>query len=129
MKKATIVLFVLLGAFLALIMGIFIGRQSISGMVLIPEVPVTTTHSVDSVVEDIDKNRQAKSGESGKVNINTASVSLLQTLPNIGSVLAQRIVDYREENGNFSVPEDLLMVEGIGEKRLDEIREYITVGG
>lgn len=129
MKKATIVLFAFLGVFLALIMGIFIGRQSISGMVVIPEVPVTSTHSVDSIVEDIEENRQTNSGESGKVNINTASVSLLQTLPNIGSVLAQRIVDYREENGNFLVPEDLLMVEGIGEKRLDEIREYITVGG
>ena len=129
MKKATIVLFAFLGVFLALIMGIFIGRQSISGMVVIPEVPVTSTHSVDSIVKDIEENRQTNSGESGKVNINTASVSLLQTLPNIGSVLAQRIVDYREENGNFLVPEDLLMVEGIGERRLDEIREYITVGG
>ena len=129
MKKATIVLFAFLGVFLALIMGIFIGRQSISGMVVIPEVPVTSTHSVDSIVEDIEENRQTNSGESGKVNINTASVSLLQTLPNIGSVLARRIVDYREENGNFLVPEDLLMVEGIGEKRLDEIRDYITVGG
>ena len=122
MKKATIVLFAFLGVFLALIMGIFIGRQSISGMVVIPEVPVTSTHSVDSIVEDIEENRQTNSGERGKVNINTASVSLLQTLPNIGSVLAQRIVDYREENGNFSAPEDLLMVEGIGEARATAIR-------
>ena len=129
MKKAAIVLFALLGVFLALIVGIFIGRQSISGMVVIPEVPVITTHSVDPLGEGVDETQQTNSGESGKVNINTASVSLLQTLPNIGSVLAQRIVDYREENGNFSAPEDLLMVEGIGEKRLDEIRDYITVGG
>ena len=129
MKKAAIVLFALLGVFLALVVGIFIGRQSISGMVVIPEVPITTMHSVDSLGEGVDETQQTNSGESGKVNINTASVSLLQTLPNIGSVLAQRIVDYREENGNFSAPEDLLMVEGIGEKRLDEIRDYITVGG
>ena len=129
MEKAAIVLFALLGVFLALIMGIFIGRQSISGMVLIPEVPAPTVLPVDSMGHDIDKTQQTNSGESGKININNASVSLLQTLPNIGSVLAQRIVDYREENGNFSAPEDLLMVEGIGEKRLDEIREYITVGG
>ena len=129
MKKAAIVLFALLGVFLALVVGIFIGRQSISGMVVIPEVPITTMHSVDSLGEGVDETQQTNSGESGKVNINTASVSLLQTLPNIGSVLAQRIVDYREENGNFSTPEDLLMVEGIGEKRLDEIRDYITVGG
>lgn len=126
MKKAAVVLFALLVAFLLLIIGMFIGRQSISGMILIPEVPAMTTPAVDSADEKV---QQLNSGEIGKVNINTASVSLLQTLPNIGSVLAQRIVEYREANGFFSALEDLLLVEGIGEKRLEEIRQYITVGG
>ena len=126
MKKAAVVLFALLVAFLLLIIGMFIGRQSISGMILIPEVPAMTTPAVDSADE---KFQQLNSGEIGKVNINTASVSMLQTLPNIGSVLAQRIVEYREANGYFSALEDLLLVEGIGEKRLEEIRQYITVGG
>ncbi len=129
MKKATLVLFALVGVFLILIIGIFIGRQSVSGMVVIPEVPATTAPPVDSVKESVDVIQQTNPAESGKVNINTASVSLLQTLPNIGSVLAQRIVEYRDENGKYSALEDLLLVEGIGEKRLEEIREYITVGG
>ena len=61
-----------------------------------------------------------------KVNINTAAQEELETLPGIGEVLAQRIVEYREEHGAFTAAEDLLAVEGIGEKRLDEIRECIT---
>ena len=61
-----------------------------------------------------------------KVDINTAAQEKLETLPGIGEVLAQRIVEYREEHGAFTAAEDLLAVEGIGEKRLDEIRECIT---
>ena len=61
-----------------------------------------------------------------KVNINTATQEELETLPGIGEVLARRILAYREENGAFTAAEDLLAVEGIGEKRLDEIRECIT---
>ena len=50
-------------------------------------------------------------------------------LPGIGDVLAQRIVDYRLENGSFSTLEELLNVEGIGKKRLEEIMDMITLGG
>ena len=61
-----------------------------------------------------------------KVNINTADAEELTTLPGIGEVLAQRIVDYRRENGAFREPEELLNVSGIGEKTLEAIRECIT---
>ena len=62
-----------------------------------------------------------------KVNINTADAERLDTLPGIGPVLAQRIVDYRETNGPFAAPEELLGVEGIGQATLDGLRSRITV--
>jgi len=61
-----------------------------------------------------------------RININTASAQQLETLPGIGEVLAGRIVEYRQQKGAFSSPDDLLGVRGIGTKRLEEIRERIT---
>lgn len=129
MKKASIVLFAALGMFICLLAGISIGRHSMSGMITISDGPV---ESVQNIYLTDDLAHTVTSGESntdGKININTASVSVLQMLPNIGPVLAQRIVDYRTQNGNFTAPEDLLQVEGIGKVRLEEIRNYITIGG
>ena len=63
------------------------------------------------------------------VNINTATFDELQTVPGIGPVLAQRIIDYREANGPFESASQLTMVSGIGLKTLEEIMDYITVGG
>lgn len=62
-----------------------------------------------------------------KIDINRAERWLLETLPGIGEVLAQRIVDYRSENGPFKRIEDLLKVSGIGEATLEKIRDYIAV--
>lgn len=62
-----------------------------------------------------------------KIDINVADVRELQRLPGIGPVLAQRIVDWREENGNYVIVEDLLAVEGIGATKLNEIRDLITI--
>lgn len=62
----------------------------------------------------------------GKVNLNSASVAELDTLPRIGPAMAQRIIDYREANGRFSSIEDLRNVTGIGEKTFDGLKELIT---
>jgi len=62
-----------------------------------------------------------------KIDINRAEPWLLEALPGIGEVLAQRIVDYRSENGPFRRIEDMLKVSGIGEATLEQIKDYITV--
>ena len=62
-----------------------------------------------------------------RVNLNTASVDDLTGLPGIGPSYAKRIVEYREKNGPFKRVEDLLNVQGIGEKTLEKLRDRITV--
>ena len=62
-----------------------------------------------------------------KIDLNRAEPWLLKALPGIGEVMAQRIVDYRNENDSFKRIEDLLQVKGIGEGTLEKIRDYITV--
>ncbi len=63
----------------------------------------------------------------GLVNINTADVELLCTLPGIGEAKAKSIVAYREENGSFKEMEDIMQVPGIKENAYSQIRDMITV--
>lgn len=61
------------------------------------------------------------------ININKADIVELQKLKGIGQTYAQRIVDYRLENGEFKEIEELLNVKGIGKKRLEDIKAFITL--
>src|SRR5690606_25448972 len=61
------------------------------------------------------------------VNINTASIAELETLPGIGPALAQKIVDHRAEHGPFATIEAILDVSGIGPAKFEAIRDLITV--
>jgi len=65
--------------------------------------------------------------KAGKINLNTAGVEELTALPGIGPSYAKRIVEFREKNGPFKKVDDLLNVQGIGEKTLEKIRERVTV--
>jgi competence protein ComEA len=64
----------------------------------------------------------------GRININTASVGELDSLPNIGSTTAQAIVDYRLEHGDFATIQDIQHVPGIGPATYEKIKDYISTG-
>lgn len=71
--------------------------------------------------------KEAKKGS--VININAADSSQLAFLPRIGPSVAQRIIDYRKKNGPFKSTDDLMLVQGIGEKTYQLIKPYIAVSG
>jgi comEA protein len=71
---------------------------------------------------------EAKKPPMRPVNINTATEGELQQVPGIGPVTAKNIVQMRRSYGQFKSVDDLLAVRGIGRKRLDKMRKFLTVG-
>jgi competence protein ComEA len=61
------------------------------------------------------------------LNINTATVEELESLPGIGKVMAERIVAHRQKHGPFARPEDILIIDGIGEKKYRAIADLICI--
>ncbi len=70
----------------------------------------------------------AVAADSGTVNINTATAQQLEALPRIGPAIAQRIIVYREKNGDFKRPAELMNVKGIGEKTFLQLKDLISTG-
>lgn len=83
--------------------------------------------TIDSNGTNTGNESTSSSKEGAKVNINTATQNELDGLPGIGPALAQRIIDFREENGNFKSIEDIQNVKGIGNSKFDEIKDKIVV--
>ena len=69
----------------------------------------------------------SEQGQGGLVNLNTATIEQLDTLPGVGEATANKIITYREENGGFKSIEDLKNVKGIGDKKFEEIKGNICV--
>ena len=67
--------------------------------------------------------------EGKKINVNTADASQLALLPRVGPSIAQRIVEYRKQNGPFKKAEDLMLVRGIGEKTYELLKPYVATSG
>ena len=69
-----------------------------------------------------------KAMPAGKVNINTATAQQLAELPGVGDKLAARIVEYRQKAGSFKATQELMNVQGVGEKNFARIQAHLTVG-
>jgi comEA protein len=74
-------------------------------------------------LEDID----ARVKEERKVNINIATAEELTAIPGVGEVLAARICEYRQTAGAFRSPKDLMNVKGVGEKKLEQMTDYVKL--
>jgi competence protein ComEA len=70
---------------------------------------------------------KAAASEARPVDLNSADSAALESVPGIGKSLSQRILAFREKNGPFQSVDDLLKVQGVGEKSIQKLRPYLTV--
>jgi len=81
-----------------------------------------TEHAGENVIDDNDSTSKSR-----KVNINTASQTELETLNGVGPSTALKIINYREEKGNFKKIEDIKNVPGIGEAKFESLKDSICI--
>ena len=122
MKKQYWVMIGITCVFLCVILGIFIGRNFTDSYKRIEDFPINPTTQTDEQ-NDIQTDAPIK------IDLNAATLHQLQLLPGVGEAIAQRIIDYRSQYNGFQSVEELMKVDGIGEKKFAEIEPYVEIGG
>ncbi|MGI5970323.1 MAG: ComEA family DNA-binding protein [Oscillospiraceae bacterium] len=90
-------------------------------------LPASQDHETAPEASDASNSGPGGKYEGGLININLADYETLQELPGIGEALALRIIQYREQNGPFEYIDEIMDVEGIGEKKFESIMSLICV--
>ncbi len=93
------------------------------------EIAGNQAGEVGTAVSETQQEPAVTTADGETVDINTADADQLMTLPGIGAVKAEAIINYRNENGSFAEPEDLMLVPGIKEGTFNKIKERIVCGG
>lgn len=127
-KQKRSLLLAVTAVFAAFTLGLFLGRNYSRSPVTV-SVPAAMQTVPPEITEPPALPTEITEAVTFPININTAGEPEFMALPGIGEVLAHRILVYREEHGSFTNIEGLMNVEGIGEKRMEEILELITIGG
>ena len=117
MKNGGGILLVICAVSLALVLGIFIGRNTTAGFAPILGNSADVSSAAPAEPADV------------RLDINSATQAQLMDLPGIGEMMSERIIAYRTENGGFTSTDELLKVDGIGQKKLQQIEHLIKVGG
>ncbi|HEX6384456.1 MAG TPA: helix-hairpin-helix domain-containing protein [Anaerolineae bacterium] len=99
------------------------GEETVAAPMAVVNQPATAVESSSA-----ESPLAAAGSADGLVNINTATLEQLDTLPGVGPAIAQRIIDHRDANGPFATIEAVMDVSGIGEGRFEQMKDLITVG-
>ena len=113
------VLLAVTALFVTFTLAFFIGRSSVHAQITTERAPETLVRELTAA--------EAPPEQPQKLELNRATRAELEALPGIGPVLAERIVAWREANGPFVSVEQIMDVEGIGEKKFAELRDSIYV--
>ena len=93
---------------------------------IIPKIGDVVKNNSSEIVSN-DNSNQGGASKTSQININTATIEELDTLPGVGEATANKIVNHRSENGEFKSIEEIKNVNGIGDKKFEEIKNLICI--